>query len=324
MGSGASRFRPSPFVEETFARDDVSFKLKTINITDIDVDVSVSSNKRHTHVVADRVEQYAHFMRQGGVFPPLIGYQDQTKKVVLVDGVQRLNAQLSLSDKTTQVYIVDWNTPEDLDLLRYEYASKFNNQNGLPYTSEEREVIIVELHDKGYTNLGIGTIVGLGESRVHKILQEQAAKQRIRETGVTLDGLNQGQILTIARLPNEAEIITLVKHIQRYGMSGDDLRAIVSAVKNKLNQEARSDLLDELLTQDLETRTNPKKIKTKVPHQYMGAATFLATAEQLRKSSNIEEIIKWAKQSTENKIRIKNTIEDLESTIQVLRKRADV
>lgn len=198
----------------------------------IDLPASLANQVRRKPLDPEVVERYAHDMRQGDTFPPLIVHRDAH---AILGGNHRHAAHVAANHTTAPAYLV---TGDPATLLRI--AVEDNRNHGLPTTPAERLDHACALVEAGIAHGDAARIVGIPAPKLTSALGARRALARLDGDPVadTFAKLPASTRYELSRIDDDAVLAEAATLTIAAGLSAGDVRSLVDAVNATHDEEA--------------------------------------------------------------------------------------
>jgi transposase-like protein len=169
-------------VERYLDRLGVTYELRTnLSPKQFDLEESLRNQARVRGVlVEETVKRYTEAAHQGDIFPPVVAWENEKKKLIILDGNHRLMAHLE-AGRVLDAYVVGSDTPP---MTRVLITFKANVKHGLPSSDEDRLHHALFIHDTGVTLSDAAREFGVPVAVLRKAAGQAKADRRADEAGV--------------------------------------------------------------------------------------------------------------------------------------------
>lgn len=177
------------------------------------------------------VEQYAASFRDGAIFPAVLVRAGGR----IVDGIHRHAGAVLAGVERLPAYVID---ASDLTVLTV-LAAELNQTNGVRLTDLEQRALAALWTVQGMTTREIGKRLSRNKTTVARWNREAEFLARCQRIGVKAPPRASGEVQTmLTTVHNDTTFASLVTLVDDAGLSGDNLRPIIHAIKACRSEEA--------------------------------------------------------------------------------------
>lgn len=166
----------------------------------------------------DRLSDLSESVRQKGVLQPILIRRDEAGQIYLVAGERRLRAAKMAGIEKIPTILTKGN-PAEIALIE-----NLQREN-LP-SVDEAEALAKMIHEYGYTQEQLASIVGKARSTITETLSLNRLPEEVRDECRRADNFPRRLLVEIAKQDSPGKMTALFHKVKEYGLKSDQVRTL--------------------------------------------------------------------------------------------------